>query len=210
MPRPSWNVKAQLPLNDDPSRARVVEVEASHSPTLMIRDATTSMELGDRGAAWPGKGAFFVPAGVRIDDIRIVGYCDGGACCRCETPKTVQVSGMRQVDSWRIEQRGEVDRASARAKRISSSRVTLRAAPAPSTAAAPPRLRIESNVQPAWVQTYKGGFNVSWPERNEPFEWRPVVVIEGACASGESTCAPPAGAELVIENVESESIDVRQ
>jgi hypothetical protein len=106
-----WHVAAPVvSVTGTPGHGRVVVVEASVEPRVMIKSALGIERAASRhaaaGTAWSGSDEYFVPPGWSLTSADIQGTCGGGLCSsKCVPPPGafVRIARVDVADTWTVE-----------------------------------------------------------------------------------------------------------
>lgn len=209
--RKGWHVEATR-LPEDPARARIYVVEASHEPhvEMIINGNYESPKPLEPVAAWPGTARYQIPAGGAIQRVVISEKCSGSMCKKCEAPADakVRIVSITPIHTWTLETTATppVQPTTMRADQWTRFRIDV-------DASHPVRLRVQSTGPEgtssfdAYDKAHFVGFgSVQTPAS---FTWTVTAIIEEACPDVTKPCSPPADAKLSIKTIARESGDER-
>jgi hypothetical protein len=214
--RKGWVVEATPP-PPLPGKPMILTVEASQAPNVWLVNISGGSTLYPQpGAAWPGRGRYFVPAGARIQQIAINGRCSGGGLCssECKVPDGtyVKVTSAEPGGAWIAEDRSApVTTVLDAAGPTPSYRVTIEASRLPIAVeiqGAPPEL-----APTVWSNGMvpRATFYVDWrasTAQAAPVKvtWTVRATIQGECPD-PAACAVPAGDAVRILSVVAKAPD---
>jgi hypothetical protein len=194
--KPRGLLDADLPPHDT-SKARVLVVEASEQPELVVAAGGDSRHLHPATTGpWKGSGRYFVPAGSSIVRLSIDVPCRGGCFfkkCEPTTGQFVRVTAIEPAHGWTLDAR--------------SPSITTKITPTMGTRSrfeltAPPdrQARIEVSGTTRAIAYSDGAYvYVDWYTGDQPATetWSVRAVIEGPCPDA-APCEPPPGVTLEL------------
>lgn len=194
--RKKWRLDADL-TRDDPSKARLVTIEASQQPEVGLDPISSGVALQphDGGTTWPGTVRYLLPAGASLERVMVTGVCGGGACssdCTIPSDQFVKLTSSTPVETWKLEIKHEPQTTTLEPGTYAVHGIRIEA-----THRA--RIRVDTDGLVPTVSGYGGAFHVSWPQvtTTTKVTWTPRIEIEGLCAT-PGPCTPPPDAKVAV------------